>query len=109
MEKVILRRQNEETTATKAAEDADATKKFPIMRTLAKFHECDVKTLSSRIEANELDIYGTLREMFSRGEVESLPSKRQADGGYGERFGLTSKGWTEYLKALGSIYELSDW
>jgi hypothetical protein len=103
MENLVLSsRQNEKTT-----EGVDA-RMFPIMRTLAKFHECDVETLSARIEANELDIYDTLREMFSRGEVESL-AKRPSERGYGERFALTTKGWGEYLKALGSIYELSDW
>ena len=82
-------------------------KKFPIMRTLARLHECDVETLYSRIDASELDVHDILREMVSKKEVEASP--RPLSGGKrSERFTLTLKGWGEYMKVLGSIYELPE-
>jgi hypothetical protein len=78
-------------------------RKVPIMKTLARFHECDVETLYGRVDASELDVHDILREMISRNEVEA------SQGGVrNERFTLTLKGWDEYMKVLGSIYELSE-
>lgn len=82
-------------------------KKFPIMRTLARFHECDVETLYSKVDASELDVHDILREMVSRDEVEASP-KPGSGGRRNERFALTLKGWGEYMKVLGSIYELPE-
>jgi DNA-binding MarR family transcriptional regulator len=83
------------------------TRKFPIMRTLARFHECDAETLCSRVEASEPDVHDILREMVARKEVEASPRRSPGDGRV-ERFSLTLKGWSEYMQALGSIYELSE-
>lgn len=80
--------------------------KFPIMRTLARLHECDAQTIYSRVDASEVDVHDILREMVSRREVEASP--RQPSESRGERFTLTLKGWGEYLKVLGSIYELPE-
>ena len=100
MENVVMRRGTEESGVSDA-------KKFPIMRTLARLHECDVETLYSRIDASELDVHDILSEMLSKNEVEASP--RPASGGKpNERFALTMKGWGEYLKVLGSIYELPE-
>jgi hypothetical protein len=100
MENIIVSRPIEET------EGFDA-KKFPIMRTLAKFHECDAESLCSKVDASELDIYDVLSEMISRKEAESSP--RTLPGGRrNEVFTLTLKGWGEYMKMLASIYELSE-
>ena len=100
MENVVMRRGTEESGVLDA-------KKFPIMRTLARLHECDVETLYSRIDASELDVHDILSEMLSKNEVEASP--RLASGGKpNERFVLTMKGWGEYLKVLGSIYELPE-
>jgi hypothetical protein len=81
-------------------------RKLPIMRTLARLHECDVETLVSKVEASELDVHDILSEMVSKNEVEASGegkvSKRD------ERFTLTLKGWGEYLKVLSSIYELPE-
>ena len=100
MEKAMMQRGTEEPGVLDA-------KKFPVMRTLARYHECDVETLYSRIDASELDVRDILREMVSEKEVEALP--RPLSGGKrGERFTLTLKGWGEYIKVLGSIYELPE-
>lgn len=98
MEKAVIR--NEEP-------DVSDAKKFPIMRALARFHECDAETLYSKIDASEVDVHDILREMVSRKEVEAS-SKHHPGGSRGERFTLTSKGRWEYLKVLGSIYELPE-
>jgi DNA-binding MarR family transcriptional regulator len=82
-------------------------KKLPIMRTLARLHECDVEALHGAIDASELDVHDVLREMVSKDEVEASP--RPLSGGRrGERFALTPKGWAEYMKVLGTIYELPE-
>lgn len=95
MEKAIMKR--------RADEDGPVDpRKLPIMRTLATFHECDTSTLISRVDASELDIHHLLREMVSKKEVESSGHRRK------EKFSLTLKGWGEYMKALGSIYELPE-
>ena len=78
-------------------------KKVPIMRTLARYHGCDVETLYSRVDASELDVHDILREMVSRREVEPSSGER-----HNERFTLTLKGWGEYMRVLGSIYELPE-
>jgi DNA-binding MarR family transcriptional regulator len=99
MENIVLSRKND-------SEDLDA-KRLPIMRTLARFHECDAETLYSRVDASELDVHDILKDMVSKNEVESSPgqptgSRRE------EKFTLTLKGWGEYLNVLGSIYELPE-
>jgi hypothetical protein len=89
---------------SKRREDSDFldARKLPIMRTLARLHECDVGTLLSMVDASELDVHDVLREMVSTNEVEASLGSRS------ERFALTLKGWGEYMNALGSIYELSE-
>jgi len=100
MEKVVMRGAAEESGVFDA-------KKLPVMRTLARLHECDVETLYSRIDASELDVHDVLKEMVSKKEVEA--SQRPLSGGKrSERFTLTLKGWGEYMRVLGSIYELSE-
>jgi DNA-binding MarR family transcriptional regulator len=98
MEKAVMR--NEEPDGLDA-------KKFPIMRALARFPECDAETLYSKIDASEVDVHDILREMVSRDEVEAS-SRHPSGGSRGERFALTLKGRGEYLKVLGSIYELPE-
>ncbi|MGH9918966.1 MAG: hypothetical protein ACRD6W_08885 [Nitrososphaerales archaeon] len=83
--------------------EAFDAKKLPVMRTLARLHECDAEALYSRIDASELDVSEILMEMVSKNEVEASPRAMR-----GEKFALTSKGWAEYLKVLGTIYELSE-
>jgi len=95
-----MRRGTEETGITDA-------KKLPIMRTLAKSHGCDAETLYSRIDASELDVHELLSEMVIENEVEVSP-RPALSGRRDERFALTLKGWGEYLKVLGSIYELPE-
>jgi hypothetical protein len=99
MENVVIGREIEETGAFDA-------KKFPIMRALARFHDCDAETLCSRIDASELEVHDLLREMVSKNEVEA--SSEQSGSGSDERFALTVKGWGEYMRVLGSIYELPE-
>ena len=100
MEKAMMQRGTEEPGVLDA-------KKFPVMRTLARYHECDVETLYSRIDATELDVHEILREMVSNKEVEA--SARPPTGGKrSQKFALTLKGWGEYMKVLGSIYELPE-
>ena len=96
MEKAVMRRQAEE------ADVLDA-RKFPIMRTLARLHECDVETLYSRVDASELDVHDILRDMVSKKEVEASSGTNRS-----QKFALTLKGWGEYMKVLGSIYELQE-
>lgn len=99
MENLVVRREVEE--------HGSMAKKLPIMKTLARLHECDVETLYSSVDASELDVHDILGEMVSEEEVEASPG--QATGASpGERFSLTLKGWGEYLKVLGSIYELPE-
>ena len=100
MENIVMSRGIEETSAFDA-------KKLPIMRTLASVHECDVETLYSRIDASELDVHDILSEMVSRNEVEASP-KPSSGGRRSEKFTLTLKGWGEYMRVLGSIYELPE-
>jgi|GEM_PF-3846611 len=100
MENIVVSRGTEESGVFDA-------RKFPIMRTLARLHECDVETLYSRIDASELDVQEILREMVSKKEVEASP-RPLVGGKRSERFTLTLKGWGEYMRVLGSIYELSE-
>jgi len=99
MENVVMSRPREE-------EDGIDARKFLIMRALARFHECDVDTLFSRVDASELDVHDILKEMVSKNEVES-PAQTPG-GARSETFTLTLKGWAEYMKVLGSIYELPE-
>jgi len=99
MENLVMRREVEE--------PGSSAKKLPVMRTLARLHQCDVETLYSSVDASELDVHDILSEMLYEKEVEASPE--QATGGAAsERFSLTLKGWGEYLKVLGSIYELPE-
>jgi len=91
---------------TDDAEGLDAVK-VPIMRTLARFHECDVETLFSRVDASELDVHDILDEMVSKNEVEAAARQPSGDRRK-ERFTLTLKGWGEYMRVLGSLYELPE-
>ena len=100
MENTVMSRQMEHSDVLEA-------KKFPIMRTLARFHECDVETLYSRVDATELDVHDILREMVSKDEVVSS-AEHTSGGRLKERFTLTLKGWGEYMNILGSIYELPE-
>ena len=93
MENLAMSRQREES-------DVLGALKLPIMRALAKSHECDLETLFSMVDASELDVHYVLREMVSKREVEASPGSRS------ETFALTLKGWGEYMNALGSVYEL---
>jgi len=98
MENVVVRRETEEPNVIDA-------RKFPVMRTLARLHECDGETLCGGIDASETDVHDILTEMVSKEEVEA--SLRQLSGGKrSERFALTVKGWGEYMRILSSIYEL---
>jgi hypothetical protein len=76
-------------------------RKLPIMRTLARFHECDAAMIYDRVEGSELEVRDTLSEMVSLDEVEPSPNGD-------EKFSLTARGWELYLKALGSLYELPE-
>jgi DNA-binding MarR family transcriptional regulator len=98
MENIVLGRRNEESSEHEAW-------RLPVMRTLARLHECDVETLLSKVDASEPEVHSVLREMVSKDEVEPT---RDPSGGREERFTLTAKGWGEYLRALSSIYELSE-
>jgi len=100
MENLVMRRNKEES-------DALDTSKLPIMRTLARFHGCDVETLCSRIDASELDVHDILRDMVSKNEVEASPVQPPGER-RSELFTLTLKGWGEYMSVLGSIYELPE-
>ena len=93
-------------TSREEEEGLDA-RRVPIMKTLARFHECDAETLYSRVDATELDVHDILREMVSRNEVEASPTQHPG-GRRNERFTLTLKGWGEYMQALGSIYEIRE-
>ena len=100
MENAVMSKRNEESDGLEA-------KRLPIMRTLARLHECDAEALYSRVDASELDVHDILRDMVSKNEVEA--SAGQSVGGrLQERFALTLKGWGEYLNVLGSIYELPE-
>ncbi len=79
------------------------TQKFPIMRALARFHECDAETLFGSVDASELDVHEILREMVSKEEVQASAGRSS-----GERFTLTRKGWAEYMNVLSSIYVLPE-
>jgi hypothetical protein len=95
MENIVMRREVEEPDSL--------AKKLPIMRTLARLHECDVETLYSRVDASELDVHDILTEMLSEKEVEASSGTARS-----ETFALTLKGWAEYMNVLGSIYELPE-
>lgn len=100
MENVLMNRGIEESGVFDA-------RKLPLMRTLARLHGCDVEALCSRIDASELDIDEILREMVSKKEVEAS-SRPLSAGTRAQKFSLTLKGWAEYMKMLGSIYELPE-
>ena len=84
-----------------------SAKKFLIMRTLARFPECDEETLLRNIDSTELEIHGILKDMISENEVEaSRPQKSR--GKRKATFALTLNGWGEYTKAISTIYELPE-
>jgi hypothetical protein len=82
-------------------------RKFPVMRTLARFHGCDLDALYGEVDASEFEVHEILREMIADSEVEAS-HKSSVEGRLNEKFSLTLKGWGEYMKVLGSIYELPE-
>ena len=64
MENVIVSRPREE----HLGEDS---KKFLVMRTLARLHECDEEEILRGIDSTEFEIHGILRDMISKDEVEA--------------------------------------
>jgi len=82
-------------------------KKFQVMRTLARFHGCDLETLYGEVDASEFEVHEVLRGMIAKSEVEASTEPSSARR-LNEKFTLTLKGWGEYMKVLGSIYELSE-
>ena len=82
-------------------------KKFLVMRTLARLHECDGEALLRNIDSTDLEIHDLLREMISNDEVEASPSQ-ESSGKRKVTFALTLNGWGEYMRALGSVYELPE-
>jgi hypothetical protein len=105
MENVVMSRQKKK--KEEGESDVFDDKKLPIMRTLARLHGCDAETLLSRVDASELDVHDILKEMISLDEVEATPKLTLGAGPAG-KLTLTSKGWGEYMKVLGSIYELPE-
>jgi hypothetical protein len=100
MENVIISRPREESIGVGA-------KKFLVMRTLARLHECDREALLRNIDSTDLEIHDVLREMISNDEVEQSPSQ-ESGGKRKATFALTLNGWGEYMTALGSVYELPE-
>lgn len=96
MENLIMQGQNDGAAAD--------SRKLPIMKTLARLHECDAETLYSRVDASELDVHDILSEMLSKKEVAASSGGGRDD----EKFALTLKGWGEYMSVLGSLYELPE-
>ncbi|MDA4133605.1 MAG: hypothetical protein OK454_10870, partial [Thaumarchaeota archaeon] len=82
-------------------------RKFPVMKTLARFHGCDLETLYREVDASEFEVHEVLREMIANNEAEASP-KPSLSGRLNEKFTLTLKGWGEYMKVLGTIYELPE-
>ncbi|SRR6266550_1927605 len=100
MENVIVTRPREE----QLGQDS---KRFLVMRTLARLHECDEEEVLGSIDSTELEIHDILRDMVSKDEVEASPA--QMSRGKGKTtFALTLNGWGEYMHALGSVYELPE-
>jgi hypothetical protein len=100
MENIVL-------SSREIEEEAFDAKKLPVMRALARFHGCDLDALYGEVDASQFEIHEILREMIANNEVEAS-NKPSAEGRLNEKFSLTSKGWGEYMKVLGSIYELSE-
>jgi hypothetical protein len=100
MENVVMSRPREEPIGLSA-------KKFLVMRTLARLHECDEEELLRSIESTELEIHDVLMDMISKDEVEASPA-RMSSGKRRTTFALTLNGWGEYMNALGSVYELPE-
>ena len=82
-------------------------KKFLVMRTLARLHECDEQALLHGIDATEPELQDLITEMISNNEVEASPAGTSR-GKLRMTFALTLKGWSEYMNALGSVYELPE-
>jgi len=100
MENVVMSRPREEPIGLTG-------KRFLVMRTLARLHECDEEELLHSIDSTELEIHGVLRDMVSKDEVEASPA-RVSRGKRRTTFALTYNGWGEYMNALGSVYELPE-
>ena len=100
MENIVLRRPLDESN------DFDA-QKFLVMRALARLHDCEEETLSGSVDASELEVHDVLTKLISTKEVEASPGQLSRGGKKGT-FTLTLKGWGEYMKILGSIYELPE-
>jgi hypothetical protein len=82
-------------------------RKFHVMRTLARLHECDEETLLDCLDASEQQVKDILEDMSSKNEVEVRlgPGSRTRSH---RSYALTLNGWGEYLTALGSMYELTE-
>ncbi len=100
MENVVVSRPREGPTGLSA-------KKFLVMRTLARLHECDEEELLRSIDSTELEIHDVLRDMISRDEAEASAA-RMPRGKRRTTFALTLNGWGEYMNALGSVYEIPE-
>ena len=100
MENIVVSRRKEQEIGTEA-------KRFLVMRTLARLHECDEEALLLSIDSTEAEIHQIMRDMVSKDEVEASPP-RIFNGKRRTTFALTLNGWGEYLNALGSVYELPE-
>ena len=100
MENIVVRRQTDEQGCTGA-------ERFLVMRTLARLHQCDEEAILQSVDATEHQVHEILRDMVTRSEVEANPGQRSR-GSRKTTFALTLGGWGEYMKALGSIYELPE-
>ena len=100
MENVVLSRPREESNDL-------GGKRFLVMRALARLHYCEEQALVSSIDASERELHDVLMELVSRNEVEASPSM-PLRGRSNETFALTLKGRGEYMRTLGSIYELPE-
>jgi hypothetical protein len=99
--------ENVVTSRPKGEQIGIGAKKFLVMRTLARLHECDEEALLLSIDSSELEIHDILRDMISNDEVENSPAV-VSGGKRKTTFALTLNGWGEYMNALGSVYELPE-
>jgi hypothetical protein len=100
MENVVVSRTREEPFGLSAT-------KFLVMRTMARLHECDEEELLRSIDSTELEIHDVLRGMISKDEAEASQA-RMSKGKRRTTFALTLNGWSEYMNALGTVYELPE-
>ena len=100
MENIVL-------SSREIEENVFDAKKLAVMRTLARFHGCDLDALYGEVDVSQFEVHEILREMVADNEVEAS-HEPSAEGRLNEKFSLTLKGWEEYMKVLGSIYELPE-